>query len=159
MSPQLIKLVFAFALLGGLYVGHLYLVDKAVDAKELSMKKEFHKQMLESIEDATKTEDKLRNSLNKKIQERDKQIANITAEHARLNRMLNTRLSREDNSKTPGSEPSCTGSQLYREDGEFLAGEASRAEKLIEDRDFYYQVYLQTKNELEELRNATHQSR
>lgn len=159
MSPQLIKLVFAFALLGGLYVGHLYLVDKAVDAKALSMKNEFDKQMLESIEDATKTEDRLRNSLNKKIQERDKQIANITAEHARLNRMLNTRPSREDSSKTPGSESSCTGSKLYREDGEFLTGEAARAEKLIEDRDFYYQVYLKTYNELEELRNATHQSR
>ena len=159
MSPQLIKLVFAFALLGGLYVGHLYLVDKAVDAKELSMKKEFDKQMLESIEDATKTEDKLRNSLNKKIQERDKQIANITAEHARLNRLLNTRPSREDNPQTSGSESSCTGSKLYREDGEFLTGEAARAEKLIEDRDFYYQVYLKTYNELEELRNATHQSR
>ena len=159
MSPHLVKLAFIGVLLGGLYGGHLYLVDKAVDAKEQAMKQEFHKQMLESIADATKTEDKLRNSLNKKIQERDKQIANITAEHARLNRMLNTRPSREDNSPTPGSEPSCTGSKLYREDGEFLTGEAARAEKLIEDRDFYYQVYLKTYNELEELRNATHQSR
>lgn len=159
MSPHLVKLAFIGVLLGGLYGGHLYLVDKAVDAKALSMKNEFDKQMLESIEDATRTEERLRNSLNKKIQERDNQIANITAEHARLNRMLNTRPSREDSSKTPGSESSCTGSKLYREDGEFLTREAARAEKLIEDRDFYYQVYLKTYNELEELRNGTHQSR
>ena len=156
MSPQLIKLVFAFALLGGLYVGHLYLVDKAVDAKALSMKNEFDKQMLESIEDATKTEDKLRNSLNKKIQERDKQIANITAEHARLNRMLNTRPSREDSSKTPGSEPSCTGSQLYREDGEFLAGEAARADTVVEERNLYYNAYIEAQKQLQDLRNASH---
>ena len=159
MYPQLIKIGIIIAVIGGLYGSHTYLVHKAVNAKEQELRAEFRQQVLESIEDATKTEDKLRNSLNKKIQERDKQIANITAEHARLNRMLNTRPSREDNSQTPGSEPSCTGSKLYREDGEFLTGEAARAEKLIEDRDFYYQVYLKTYNELEELRNATHQSR
>lgn len=159
MYPQLIKIGIILAVIGGLYGSHTYFVHKAVNVKEQELRAEFRQQMLESIEDATRTEDRLRISLNKKIADRDKQIANITAEHARLNRMLNTRPSREDNSPTPGSEPSCTGSQLYREDGEFLAGEAARAEKLIEDRDFYYQVYLKTYNELEELRNGTHQSR
>lgn len=157
MYPRLLNIGVIIAVILGLYGSHTYFVHKAVNAKEQELRAEFRQQMLESIEDATITEDRLRISLNTKIQERDKQIANITAEHARLNRMLNTRPSREDSSKTPGSEPSCTGSKLYREDGEFLTGEAARAEKLIEDRDFYYQVYLQTKNELEELRNAAHQ--
>lgn len=156
MYPQLGKLAFIGVLLGGLYGGHLYLVDKAVNAKELDMKEEFDKQMLESIADATKTEDKLRNSLNKKIQERDKQIANITAEHARLNRMLNTRPSREDNSQTPGSEPACTGSKLYREDGEFLTGEAARADTVVEERNLYYNAYIEAQKQLQDLRNASH---
>ena len=156
MSPHLVKLAFIGVLLGGLYGGHLYLVDKAVDAKEQAMKQEFHKQMLDSIADATRTEDKLRNSLNKKIQERDKQIANITAEHARLNRMLNTRPSREDNPSTSLPATSCTGSQLFREDGEFLTGEAARADTVVEERNLYYNAYIEAQKQLQDLRNASH---
>lgn len=36
---------------------------------------------------------------------------------------------------------SCTGAQLFREDGEFLAREAARADKVIVDRDYYYNAY------------------
>ena len=35
----------------------------------------------------------------------------------------------------------CTGAQLYREDAEFLAGEAARADKVIIERDYYYGRY------------------
>ena len=156
MYPQLIKIGIIVAVIGGLYGSHTYLVHKAVNAKEQELRAKFHQQVLESIEDATRTEDKLRNSLNKKIQERDKQIANITAEHARLNRMLNTRPSREDNSQTPGSEPSCTGSKLYREDGEFLTGEAARADTVVEERNLYYNAYIEAQKQLQDLRNASH---
>lgn len=40
--------------------------------------------------------------------------------------------------KTPST---CTGAELYREDGLFLAGEAARAEKIIKERDYYYDEY------------------
>lgn len=35
----------------------------------------------------------------------------------------------------------CTGAQLYREDAEFLAGEAARAEQVRIERDYYYGRY------------------
>jgi len=75
---------------------------------------------------------------------------NIVADN--LRNSLRNRPSREtivyrDNSSPPQA---CTGAELSREDGEFLAGEAARAEELIKERDFYYKQYEQVRNNLHE---------
>ena len=44
---------------------------------------------------------------------------------------------------------SCTGRELYREDGEFLAREASRAEKVLTERNYWYEQYESARKELE----------
>lgn len=42
---------------------------------------------------------------------------------------------------TAATTGTCTGAELYREDAEFLAGEAARADKVTIERDFYYERY------------------
>lgn len=48
---------------------------------------------------------------------------------------------------TPNPPATCTGAQLYREDGEFLAGEAARAEQVRIERDYYYNRYESVRRE------------
>lgn len=51
---------------------------------------------------------------------------------------------------TPAPQ-TCTGSELSREDAEFLTREAARAELIIKERDFYYDRYEQSRTRLEAL--------
>lgn len=57
-----------------------------------------------------------------------------------------TRPSQAGSSATARSTGSCTGSELYREDAEFLAGEAARADKVTIERDYYYERYEDARN-------------
>ena len=54
---------------------------------------------------------------------------------------------------TPTVGKTCTGAELYKEDGEFLTGAAFRAERLIVDRDFYYNEYENARQALEGLKH------
>lgn len=72
----------------------------------------------------------------KRIQEKQREIANLNTSVSRLFDQLRKRADRPSDTGVPqvtGTEsngPGCTGGQLYREDGEFLTREAARAEKL-----------------------------
>ena len=46
---------------------------------------------------------------------------------------------------------SCTGRELFREDGEFLTREASLADKVVVERDYYYNEYENARRKLEAL--------
>lgn len=55
---------------------------------------------------------------------------------------LRKRQSRPANvSNNTSAGSTCTGAQLYREDAEFLAREAARADSVIIERDYYYGQY------------------
>ena len=55
-------------------------------------------------------------------------------------------------SASPTSAPqACTGSELPREDAEFLTGEAANAALIATERDFYYERYEQSRIRLETL--------
>jgi hypothetical protein len=49
-------------------------------------------------------------------------------------------------SNNPDSGSTCTAAQLYREDAEFLTGEAARAESVLIERDYYYDRYESIRN-------------
>ena len=51
----------------------------------------------------------------------------------------------------PSAAKTCTGSELPREDAEFLTGEAANAELIAKERDFYYERYEQSRLRLEAL--------
>jgi hypothetical protein len=57
---------------------------------------------------------------------------------------LRNRPERPAGGAAPGNPPvgqACTGAQLYRPDAEFLAGEAARAQRVLEQRDYCHQRY------------------
>ena len=106
-----------------------------------------------SIYEKQKEEDKkITNAATKQLQDdaikahKDKEDALKVADakYASLLDSLRNRKTRPTQtgpSTTPQVGGSCTGAQLYREDAEFLAGEAARADKLTIERDFYYERY------------------
>lgn len=70
------------------------------------------------------------------------EIAKVSADYQRTINGLRNRANRPASLPNPTNPPAtCTGAQLYREDGEFLAGEAARAEQVRIERDYYYDNY------------------
>ncbi len=106
-------------------------------------------------EQAKKASDKLARDNNQLMKEKDDKIHNIESElSATVDRLRNERKSRSsasEGSNTASSDsPSCTGRELYGEDAEFLVREAARAEKVREERDYYYSLSVKIKNQIEE---------
>lgn len=78
----------------------------------------------------------------KEQERRDEKIKSLSVKLAAANRLLNSRTERpKDGGESPVVTTSCTGRELYREDGEFLIREAARADKVIIERDYYYEQY------------------
>lgn len=86
------------------------------------------------------------------MKEKDEEIQNITADRDDLLRRLSKRPSREDSSSASQDRNTCTGAELLREDGEFLAREAARADKILTERNYYYEQYERARRAL-----ASHQ--
>ena len=144
----LIVAVF-LALLGAF---HFYEQDKAVAKAKESVEQVYKTKLEQAATAAAKTETTLAVQSAQAIKAKDEKIASISKRNVELNRLLANRPSRPtDNSQSPSTGSSCTGTQLYREDGEFLAGEAARADKIVVERDFYYNEYEKARNALLEL--------
>ena len=74
--------------------------------------------------------------------EKDEAIKRNTAAYQSIVNSLRNRQERPSNLPSNSNAPStCTGAQLYRQDAEFLAREAARADQAIIDRDYYYEQY------------------
>lgn len=74
------------------------------------------------------------------------EINRISAEYEHTISSLSDRPTRADLTSSVASavaraRSACTGAQLFKEDGGFLAGEAARADKIIVERDYYYGRY------------------
>ena len=84
--------------------------------------------------------------------EKNEEIAKLNLTVNDLRYSLRNRPSRETIRYVEHSEAprTCTGSELSREDGEFLAGEAARAAVIAKERDYYYQQYEQVRIKLNE---------
>lgn len=96
---------------------------------------------------AKKVEDELRINASNNKKEKDAKIASISADLDRANRLLRSRPTRPP-VLPPSTGISCTGRELYQEDGLFLRGEAARAEALIVERDYYYKRYEDARKKL-----------
>lgn len=96
----------------------------------------------------------LLNSALADIKKKDNEIKNINNELTRISSELHKRPSRENNSRSPGSGKTCTGAELSREDGEFLAREAARADKILKERDYYYEQYKRARESLAALKKS-----
>jgi len=82
-------------------------------------------------------------------QEKNEKIARLNARTNELLSSLSKRTSRpSETTIVTEAVSSCTGEILYREDGEFLAGEAARADRILAERNYYYEQYEQARKKL-----------
>lgn len=115
-------------------------------AKE-SVRKEFEAQ----VASAKETSLILRKSNDLALGKKNAEIETINSKLALLRSELRKRPSRSAATSSPSS---CTGRELLREDAEFLAGEAARAERIMKERNFYYERYEEARQQLERIKNG-----
>jgi len=88
-------------------------------------------------------------------QEKNEQITRLNARTNEFLSSLSKRTSRpSEGALVTTTNTPCTGEVLYREDGEFLAREASRADRVVAERDYYYQQYEQARKQINEFNNS-----
>lgn len=140
MNPWFIlgaTLAVAAAGAGGLYKGHELGMAKVQQAWDKE-KTQQYAAYAEAQEAARQKEQDLQASADKLRKDKDAEIRNINARAAALANSLRERPSRPaaeasavSSTASAGCAPtSCTGAGLSREDAEFLAGEAARADEL-----------------------------
>lgn len=130
---------------------HIESVEKA---KSLVVA-QYREQYVEDLEDQLYTLNGIVNDQLLNLEMKDGQLKSIRTRHDALVVSLSKRPTRaqaaESQASTPGNTGACTGAELSREDGEFLAGEASRAQAVVEERDYYYRTYRDVKARIDKL--------
>lgn len=135
----------------GLYGAHRWVVHSEVNQAKAEQVVVWEKKVLEAAQKAAKTEDELRLNAVQAKKDKDAEIARINGELAAANQRLLERPKRpQDYSPSAPVGNSCTGRELYQEDGLFLRGEAARAEALIAERDYYFHQYEDARKKLNE---------
>ena len=140
-------IVIAFLIAGlGAFAWHKNKLSEASKLAKTEVVKEYANEALEQALEAVAVErDLIKKSLEderKKTNEKQAIIDNRDAPIRSLQQRPKRESAKSTSTISPLSCPSSTGAELYKEDGEFLAGEAARAEQALVDRDFYYQQYM-----------------
>lgn len=91
----------------------------------------------QAIQERIAAEEQLRRQADEQQKTYQQKIARLAAERNALLDSVRNRPARDRGSDVPGAAASgdsagCTGSELYREDAEFLVGEAERADRIAE---------------------------
>lgn len=148
-----VALLILVAALTGL---HVYdkntAVKAAIVATTASMNKEYQIKLDKSVNEAIAVSGKLLADSYLSEEAKDVKIKTLTNSLNTAVSSLSKRPERKPasvNPNPPSIVSSCTGAELYREDGEFLTREAYRAESLITERDYYYNQYEKARTELE----------
>lgn len=146
MNLKLLKICAFLAALVVAFTFHLQdkhnAVKEAVTATTSTLNAQYDKALRAEEAKALRTSKALQASANKMRDEKDAKISLINSQLNTVLVSLHNRPSRTETvtSDSPSSQ-ACTGRELYREDGEFLAREAARAERVLAERDYYYQQY------------------
>lgn len=149
-----------YLVMGAFLVAFLtfHYVDKhnAVKASRI----EYTLELTKAVEKEKEVRRNLEKDLNalhtKALKDKDEKLSTIDAELQLALKRLSDRPKRPNSLPPPVSptvEQTCTGRELYQEDGQFLAREAARAEALIAERDYYYNEYENARKELEKYGN------
>ena len=153
--PSLTKIIALMGLIIALIAIHEYdkreEVNKAVTAVHSSYKIEADRRRIIAFQEAEKLATKQRIDR----EQRDEQVRNIERQLSNARKLLNDRKERpKDSEQPPQVGSTCTGRELYKEDGEFLVREAARADKALTDRDFYYNQYENARKMIEGINNG-----
>lgn len=92
----------------------------------------------------------MRDSLTESLEILNENFNNISVSLDVANSLLD-KYKTKPNSNTKPTSATCTreSPELYREDAEFLIKEAGRAERILKERDFYYERYEFARRQLE----------
>ena len=156
MISLLIKVAFAFVVLTGMYFFHISEVKIAVNKAVIEIKSESLKQNLVLQGKSLKSQLELQSKFDNIQKDKDAKIKNLDYRVASLSDSLRKRPNRPEAGRVPGnprveeSEAGATGAQLYRQDGEFLTGEASRAELIRVELLGCYRSYDDVKKKLDD---------
>lgn len=126
-------------------------VKAAIQATEVSMNIEYQKKLDDAKMKAKKTEDALKQENENAIKDKDRKIKDINTKLSSVLGKLQfykacSTASR--NTTTSGDYKACPGTKLSREDAEFLAREAARADEVVTERNFYYDRYENARQRL-----------
>jgi len=130
--------------IGGVLATLLFIAGWTVNGWRLESK--YQREIAQSIQQARDTEHRLIEAADQTRKQKDAEIKAINDRLALVTGELRKRPSRTNQSTT--TCPGGTGSSLYAEDGEFLIGEAARADKLRQALKECYERYETLKNEL-----------
>lgn len=147
MYNTLIKYVVAVVVLVGTHWAAYY-SGKQEALKDVKVVEQIYKERLNTVQN--------RHDESVEILEReyDKQITDINNSlSVALNRLQQRPTRPQVITETREIREPCTGRELFREDGEFLTREAARAERVVKERDYYFQRYEEARLMLERLNN------
>lgn len=149
------KLVILIIVLVSLFSYHKVLVHKAVTQAVTEIELNLAKENFKLKERSLNSQIALQESFDNIQKDKDAKIKNLNARVASLTRSLQERPNRPDSSGISNdsgveeSKPGSTGVGLYREDSEFLLGEAARAEMIKEELLTCYKSYDSAKEALD----------
>lgn len=144
------KIVIVSVLLIAGIASHYYFekraVAKAVIVTQTRIETEYKSKLIAAQQLAAQQSAALTAYKVKADKEKQDAVQAVDAKYTDLVRSLQQRPTRADLTSSvatavASARKACTGAQLFREDGEFLAGEAARADKVVIERDYYYGRY------------------
>ena len=150
-----VKLIILIVILVSLFSYHKALVNKAVREAVAEIELNLAKENFKLKERSLNAQIALQESFDNIQKDKDAKIKNLNARVASLTRSLQERPNRPDSSgvsndsRVEESKPGSTGVGLYREDSEFLLGEAARAEMIKEELLTCYKSYDAAKEALD----------
>ena len=140
--PFYYKLIGAAVVLGLLVGWHYYDRSEAITAAETALIAKYDKVYQEKVLKAQEASNDLLAATIEDERVKNEALSDINAwQHATIISLQQRPTRAQLNSAVAEARKACTGAELYREDAEFLAREAARAERLIKERDFYYERY------------------
>lgn len=149
MSNRLKWLAIGGAIVS-LILTHLFLISKARYEAEDAVLTEYQNALVKTYNTKLETEKALHMAALKGEREKYEQEKRIADELRSTIASLQQRpTSSQLNSAVAEARRACTGAELSREDAEFLAREAARADRVIQERKFYYEQYEYARGILE----------
>ena len=153
--------LFALVALVALYTGHRgivsYEVNKAVVVAQDKLTRKHQDLLLQASTDARKTETHLENNALALEKVKNDEITRLTGQRDLAVKRLSDRPARTSTPNTPKTitnQIPCIGSQLFREDAEFLTREAYRADEVVLERDYYYKQYENARKTINDYANS-----
>lgn len=159
MYPQY-KLIALAVVLGAFLGLHYYdkhtAITKAIEKTTATLTKQYNDRVVEANTKALVAQKAIEMASQQAIKDKDDKIKTINTQLSSALVSLRTRPSRTSAPNTPSNPETpatCTGRELFKEDGEFLTREAARADTVVEERNYYFQEYESLRLKLEELKN------